>query len=260
MLDIIVPLIAGCAFILLGRWIYRNPKKLYPNWLYNNPDHPFHVGFARVFAIMAMVLGSFAVLGSINSLLAFFLPQPLPFLLTVGGVIVAALFLGKRRRQDVQLVAIPPMATASEQGIHNQTKRGYLSTKGKWVLGIALVISFVFGSASIILVFRLIGNSEACQLAVREAQSNAAVIERLGQPIKRGLIVTGSVENLETSGHADIVIPISGPKAKGTLYAVATKSAGLWKFETLQLAVKGTPNRFDLLQTQRTEKKGQRGN
>ena len=122
-------------------------------------------------------------------------------------------------------------------------RQGFLSKKGKWAFGVSLVVAVFF----FFLLFSLIGNSEVCQLAMQSMQSNSAAIERLGTPIKKGLVISGSIETSGPSGHADIAIPVSGPKAKGTLYAVGAKSAGIWKFETLQLAVKGDSNRVDLL-------------
>jgi hypothetical protein len=36
----IVALVAGIGFILLGRWIYRNPKTLYVRPVHASPDAP----------------------------------------------------------------------------------------------------------------------------------------------------------------------------------------------------------------------------
>jgi len=169
-----------------------------------------------------------------------FLPEPVPFLLTLIGAIAAVWFLRKKIRTEIQISEVPTEVTQV------QPKGGFLSKKGKWALGISLAVAvaFFFG------IFAMIGNSEVCQLAMRAAQSNSAVAQRLGQPITRGMFVSGSIEVTPASGHADIAIPVSGPRAKGTLYAVSVKSAGLWKFETLQLAVEGDPKRLDLLQDQ----------
>lgn len=90
-----------------------------------------------------------------------------------------------------------------------------------------MLVLFVVG------IFSLIGNSDVCKAAIEKAQANAAVVEGLGEPIKRGWVVQGHIEVSTGSGHADLAIPLSGSKGKGTLYAVAVKSAGLWKFETL---------------------------
>lgn len=105
-----------------------------------------------------------------------------------------------------------------------------------------LLILFVVG------IFSLIGNSDVCKAAIEKAQANAAVVEGLGEPIKRGWVVQGHIEVSTGSGHADLAIPLSGSKRKGTLYAVAVKSAGLWKFETLQLDIEGDEKRIDLLE------------
>lgn len=88
--------------------------------------------------------------------------------------------------------------------------------------------------------------SALSQSALR-AQSYPAVIQRLGEPVKRGWMTTGSVETSGPSGHADLAIPLSGPKGKGTLYAVASKRAGQWILQTLQLKVEGERSALDLL-------------
>jgi hypothetical protein len=48
------------------------------------------------------------------------------------------------------------------------------------------------------------------------------------------------------SGDADLTIPISGPKGKGTIYAVATKSAGEWTYSKLVVKIDRTGDAIDL--------------
>jgi TIR domain/Cytochrome oxidase complex assembly protein 1 len=121
----------------------------------------------------------------------------------------------------------------------------WLKRNWKWAVPTWLALFFsIMG-----LVFYLIGNSEVSKLAFARAQSNASVLQRLGEPVKRGWVIEGNVETSGASGHADLAIPLSGPRGKGTLYVVATKSAGRWMFETLQLKVDGDNERIDLLQS-----------
>ena len=63
--------------------------------------------------------------------------------------------------------------------------------------------------------------------------------------------MSGNINVNGSSGHADLSIPIFGPKGKGKIYAVARKSAGVWQFQTLQVEVEGQPERIDLLQKER---------
>ena len=224
-------LILGTGTVLLGRWMYKNPKRTYPNWLYSNPDHPALIGRARAIATFFIFAGLWIALAGVGSRL---LPNSwVPVLLILGGI-VGAWYLRPK---------VPETAVGEGLDTAAKTKRsGFLSTKGKWVVGISLAVAVLFFFGLVV----LIGNSEVCQLAMQRTQSNSVAIERLGTPIKKGLVISGSIKITGPSGHADIAIPVSGPKAKGTLYAVGEKSAGRWKFETLQLAIAGDSNRVDL--------------
>jgi len=74
-------------------------------------------------------------------------------------------------------------------------------------------------------------------MAVAAAESNPVVQQKLGEPLKVGFLPSGSMEISGSSGHADLSIPVSGPRGQGTIYAVARKSVGLWKFESLDICV-----------------------
>jgi hypothetical protein len=62
MATIVFRLAVGCAFILFGRWAYRNPKKLYHSSFYADPENPLLVRLTRAVALLAMVVGAFSVL------------------------------------------------------------------------------------------------------------------------------------------------------------------------------------------------------
>ena len=68
----------------------------------------------------------------------------------------------------------------------------------------------------------------------------------LGTPIEEGWYLSGKTNVNGGSGDADISIPISGPKGKGTIYAVATKSAGEWTYSKLQVKIDSTGEAIDL--------------
>jgi hypothetical protein len=103
---------------------------------------------------------------------------------------------------------------------------------------IMLIVSFVFG---------LMKSSDAYKEALAIAESNPYVQEALGYPLEDGLLVMGNITVNGSSGHADLAIPVSGPDGKGTLYVLASKSAGRWRFQRLVLDIEATHERIDLM-------------
>ena len=97
------------------------------------------------------------------------------------------------------------------------------------------------------LIFGAFRSSEVYKLAMAEVQSNDAAVAALGEPIKAGLFVSGSVQVSGSSGSADLSIPVSGPRDKGTLYAAGVKSDDGWSLTRLELVVEKYANRIDLL-------------
>ena len=71
--------------------------------------------------------------------------------------------------------------------------------------------------------------SDAYQQALAEAVRNRDVRELIGEPIKAGWFISGQISVSGSTGSADLSIPISGPRGKGAIRAVAKKD-GNWKF------------------------------
>ena len=103
----------------------------------------------------------------------------------------------------------------------------------------ALIVTFVFG---------IMKSSDVYKVAIDAARSNPAVEMALGTPIDEGLYVMGNINVSGSSGEADLAIPISGPDDEATIYVVAEKSAGQWAFSILEVEIKSTGGRIDLLE------------
>jgi TonB family protein len=124
-----------------------------------------------------------------------------------------------------------------------QQRKGCLGRNWKWMLPVGclgLIIGAVALIGGILLVaMSAMKSSEVYQGALKAAQAHPAAVERLGQPIKDGWLVTGNVKVDASGGSANFDIPVSGPKNSGTLHVGAVSPDGAWMYERLDLAVKG---------------------
>lgn len=66
---LILGLLWGVGFIVLGRWIYKNPKTMYVSSLSARSDSPFREFVARLFATLLIFLGSLGAATALASLL-----------------------------------------------------------------------------------------------------------------------------------------------------------------------------------------------
>ena len=113
---------------------------------------------------------------------------------------------------------------------------------------LSIAVLFVAFVASVVLiVFTAVKSTDVYKDAVARAKSHPAVIEALGSPITEGFLVSGNTNVNGASGEANLSIPISGPKGRGTVYVAATKSLGRWNYSGLVMEIAGTHQRIDLL-------------
>jgi hypothetical protein len=127
--------------------------------------------------------------------------------------------------------------------ISETIKSSWFRRNWKRFLSAVGVVLFVMVVA-VLLSFR---NADATALAMTTASSNPAFIDRIGQPINKGWLIKGSIQVSPGFGYAELAIPVSGPKGKGTLYALAVKRAGIWTLTFLQFGADGESSRLELL-------------
>ena len=141
------------------------------------------------------------------------------------------------------MAATPSTIPAQPQGWFARHWKGVL---GFGCLGI-IILAGAFIGGIFFLIMGSIRSSDAYQQALAKAGASPEVVVRLGQPLKPGWMVSGSINVSGPSGDADLAIPVSGPKGKGTLYVVGKKSAGQWTYSRMEVEVEGQPGRIDLL-------------
>ncbi len=107
------------------------------------------------------------------------------------------------------------------------------------VAAIAAVVGLIGLIAS--LVFGMMKDSEPYREAVARARADPQVRTSLGTPIADGMFPNGNINLVNDGGRANFDIPISGPGGKGTVHVVATKSAGVWSYDRLDVEIPGQP-------------------
>jgi Cytochrome oxidase complex assembly protein 1 len=143
---------------------------------------------------------------------------------------------------------IPPPAPLAPKP--NWWKRNW-----KWFVPtgcLSIAVLFVAFIASVVLiVFSAVKSTDVYKDALTRAKAHPAVIEALGSPITEGFLVSGNTNVNGASGEANLSIPVSGPRGKGTIYVAATKSLGRWNYSGLVLEIANTHQRIDLLRNSR---------
>ena len=91
----------------------------------------------------------------------------------------------------------------------------------------------VFLCTIVLVVFSAMKSSDVYKTALARAKADSRVRQALGSHIHDGMFPTGKTNVTGPSGEAELSIPISGSKGKGTIYVIATKSAGEWQYSKL---------------------------
>src|ERR1051325_2359245 len=121
--------------------------------------------------------------------------------------------------------------------------RGWWRRNWMWLvptgcLSLLLLLAVFIGSI-MFLVFSAVKSTDVYQAAVARAKADLTVRATLGDDVHQGMFLSGNTNVNGASGQADLSIPISGSKGKGTIYVVATKSAGEWNYSQLVVKTEG---------------------
>lgn len=133
----------------------------------------------------------------------------------------------------------------------SESRRKGAGRKWLWIVPVGCLgsLGVVVGIALFVLwlVFGLLKSSEPYRLAMTMAQADARVAAALGEPVEPSRFLTGNIEVSGDTGHAELTIPLSGPKGRGSLHVVANMSGGRWVVEEAVLTVGQSGERIDFL-------------
>ncbi len=129
--------------------------------------------------------------------------------------------------------------------------KSWFARNWKWfiptlILGLVLLLALFVGGL-LTFIFGLMKSSEPYQHAVAVASSNQDVVRELGAPIAPGWFTSGNINISGNSGDADLAIPLKGSLHRGTVYVIAKKTDGAWKYEKLEVLIDGQESPIKLL-------------
>ncbi|NOK14727.1 cytochrome c oxidase assembly factor Coa1 family protein [Corallococcus exercitus] len=134
-------------------------------------------------------------------------------------------------------------------------RQGWWSRNWKWAVPVGclgmLGSCFCFAAIAVGWGYSSFKDMGAYTDAITEAQEDPHVQQALGGTFKAGFPSNTQVSSANGHTHAEFVVPLDGPKADGTLHAVADKNGEAWTFSTLYVQVQDG-QRIDLLDTGET--------
>jgi hypothetical protein len=122
----------------------------------------------------------------------------------------------------------------------------WMTRNWKWLVPSLCMFVLVCFAGLLVLILTLVKSSDAYSGAITRAKSSPAVIAVLGSPVVDGLLYTGNITVTGSTGSANLVIPIRGPKGKAKLYVLATKSQNVWHYDKLVVKISETSQQIDI--------------
>jgi hypothetical protein len=133
-------------------------------------------------------------------------------------------------------------------------QKSWLEQHPRWKIPLGcLTLIFLIGvfvTVLLTIITTSFHGSDVYKQAMATATQNIQVREQIGEPVQSAWIVSGQLHINGSSGDANLSIPISGPRGKGLIRAVAHKTGGVWRFSYLQVSIEGGPGNIDLLSVQ----------
>ena len=133
-------------------------------------------------------------------------------------------------------------------------RRSWLEHHPGWKIPLGcltlLFLIAIFGLLTMTIIIASFRSSDVYKQALVKAAESQQVRDLMGEPIRAAWLISGDLHVNGSTGNANLSIPISGPRGKGVIRAVAFKSEGVWRFTYLKVKVEGQDESIDLLSVQ----------
>ncbi|MBP2831352.1 hypothetical protein J8281_04050 [Aquimarina sp. U1-2] len=132
------------------------------------------------------------------------------------------------------------------------SQKSWFARNWGWVIPVGgcltiIVLFFVFLGSVIFGVSELMTGSDPYKEGIAKAQQDDYVIQILGEPIEADGIMRGEISIKNSTGKANISIPIKGPKGEARLYVVGDKYKDTWEYSEMYVIIEETDEQIDLL-------------
>ena len=115
---------------------------------------------------------------------------------------------------------LPPGMTRVGKILTGMTVFG---TFGLYVLSLVIAVSYIMSQ------------SDVYKMAITEAEHSQCVANIIGKPVTPGWFVSGSIQESNDEGVADLSIPLKGPMGSADLSVSAVRTAKIWTMNELTL-------------------------
>lgn len=129
-----------------------------------------------------------------------------------------------------------------------ESVEAFRATQRKWAVWslVALVLTILLCVGLTVGIMAVMKHSTAYRMTVRDLDATPQALRILGRPITTGF-PNGSIQVSGPDGHARLAFSVEGPRGKGTVYVVATKSLGQWTIDRAVLEDARSHRRVDLV-------------
>lgn len=118
--------------------------------------------------------------------------------------------------------------------------------KNRGSVSAIIIIILLIGATFVALISSMMRSSDFYEHSVRLAVNNPEVQHALGEPVKSGWWVLGSISSGGLTEEAELRIPLNGSESNGTLFAAGRVDAGAFTYFNLVVQVSGTGEIIDL--------------
>ncbi len=135
--------------------------------------------------------------------------------------------------------------------VPSPVNRSWLDRHARWKIPLGCLLALFLLCGFVAAIFTVVEasfrNSTVYQEALARAGRNSQIADRIGVPLRPGLMASGQLNVSGSTGTANMKIPVTGPRGKANIVLDAHKVDGTWIFRTLEVQFEGQTEVVNLL-------------